>query len=928
MTATARSIVLATALCSGCSLIGSGQEPTIASLGNRLPRLEDIPVDVHEQRAITAYSDFLEAGDSSDARPLAMRRIADLNLEAEPFPQTGERPPGTSLRVADSISLYRQLLEQYPDRADNDMVTYQLARAYEQNGQPKESLATLAHLVRVYPDSSYAQEAHFRRGEILFVQKDYRAAEQAYGFVTAGGAAGPFYRQSLYKSGWCFFKQGLFSEALDAYITLLDLELQNTIESEDRLAELPAARREFVADTLRATSLSFAYEHSADSIAAFFAARHAREFEDILYENLGLLYLQQERYSDAAHSFQSFVERHPLHRQAPRFQMRVIETYEQGGFPTLVLQAKEDFVERYQLQGDYWQQYDKQDSGQVLEFLRLTMTDLSRYYHAQAQRTRKQEDYARAAHWYRTFLGSFADSTEASQMNFLLAELLFESDDFRAATQAYVHTAYDYGSHARAAEAGYSAVLAYARTEERLDGAARVEWHRQSIEHALRFATTFPQHPEALTVRTRTAEQLLAIGDAQRAIVVAEGVTSDPAATAEQQRIAWSIQAHAGFDLGDYLQTEHASQQALSLTHGNSGDRDKITELLAAAIYKQGESAMATGDTAAAVGHFGRVRRAAPTASIVATAEYDTAAALLQQHAWEQATPILERLRRDYPNDARQAEITRRLAAAYLAAEQPQQAASEFERIGHGPGDGEVRREALLQAAELHAEAGQQTRATEVYQYYVEQFPQPVEPAIEARQRLADHYRGVADASAQQRWLSAIIKADRQAGSGRTDRTRYLAAQAAFQLAELTYEAYLDVALRLPLEQSLAAKKQLMESALQQYDQAAAYQVAIVTTAATCRAAEIYAHMGEALLQSERPTGLPGATLAEYELLLEEQAYPFEEQAIALHETNMQRIEDGLYDAWIGRSQADLAILVPGRYAKLERSAAYVQALQ
>jgi hypothetical protein len=251
----------------------------------------------------------------------------------------------------------------------------------------------------------------------------------------------------------------------------------------------------------------------------------------------------------------------------------------------------------------------------------------------------------------------------------------------------------------------------------------------------------------------------------------------------------------------------------------------------------------------------------------------------------------------------------------------------EFERIGHSPGTDEVRREALWQAAELYAGAKQGAHAIEVYEYYVGQFPQPAEPAIEARQRIAEHYREAGNSSARQHWLTAIIHADRKAGSERTDRTRYLAAQATFQLAESAYQSYRSVKLRLPLKQSLTAKKRLMESALQQYEQAAAYQIAIVTTAATCRTAEIYAHMGEALLQSERPAALSADALAEYDLLLEEQAYPFEEKAISLHETNIARIESGLYDAWIGRSQNALATLVPSRYAKLERSAAYVQTL-
>ncbi len=220
-----------------------------------------------------------------------------------------------------------------------------------------------------------------------------------------------------------------------------------------------------------------------------FSTRAAREYEDLLYENLGLLYLQQERYTDAARTFQAFVELHPVHRQAPYFQMRVIETYEQGGFPTLVLQAKEDFVNRYQLQGSYWEHHDSHDSAQVLEFLKSTMTDLSRYYHAQAQRTHTQADYDQAVHWYRTFLGSFADSGEAPQMNFLLAELLFESGKYQAATQEYVHTAYDYGEHARAAEAGYAAVLAYDHAGDHLAGsrqtrvAQAVDRTRPALRH-------------------------------------------------------------------------------------------------------------------------------------------------------------------------------------------------------------------------------------------------------------------------------------------------------------------------------------------------------------------------------------------------------------------------------------------------------------
>jgi hypothetical protein len=289
---------------------------------------------------------------------------------------------------------------------------------------------------------------------------------------------------------------------------------------------------------------------------------------------------------------------------------------------------------------------------------------------------------------------------------------------------------------------------------------------------------------------------------------------------------------------------------------------------------------------------------------------------------------VLDRFRNTYPSDPRQDEVTRRLATAYLAENQPLQAAREFERIGNSHEDPTLRREALWQAAELYDDADQPNAAITAYQHYVAQFPQPVEQAVEARQRIAIHYADINNLAEQQRWLSNIIKADRQAGTQRSDRTRYLAANAQLTLANHAHENYRRVQLVLPLQQSLARKKRLMESAMQQYDQAASYQIAEVTTAATYQTAQIYAQLGAALLESQRPANLSGEALEQYNILLEEQAYPFEEQAITLHETNAQRIESGLYNAWTEKSLQQLARMVPAQYAKLERGASYVTALQ
>lgn len=915
----------------GCSLFRADDAPTIGDLSKRSVRLEDVPIDSGEQQAINAYRRFLDTADRTEARPQAMRRLADINLEAEVLPPEPAEPgaaPQYPQQVQDSIQLYRQVLKNYPDRPDNDSVLYQLARAYEAGGEPDNSLTTLKQLVTRYPDSHYRLEAQFRLGEILFVQKNFRGAEHAYRVVVDSDEGNPFFQQSLYKLGWCYFKQGMYTEGLDAFTALLDRKLANSKDNDDKLAGLERADREMVDDTLRVMSLSYSYEEGARSVAAYFAQRGPRHYEDIVYDRLGKLYLDKERYTDAAETFQSFVNNNPIHRQAPAFQMRVIDAYQAGGFPSLVLQGKKDFVERYNLQGEYWQHYDKADAGEVLGFLKVTMTDLSRYYHAQAQRTRKQEDYAEATHWYRTWLGSFADTPEAPGMNFLLAELLDESGNYREASMEFVHTAYDYGDHEQAAEAGYASVLAYDKEEARISGSGQAAWHRESIENALRFAASFPHHPQALAVLTHSAEQLLAMNENARAIQVARQVIDADAATGEQQRVCWTVQAHAYFELEDFLHAEHAYQQVLARTTANSKDKSALIERLAASIYKQGEAAQAAGDTRTAVAHFQRVRAATPTASIVATADFDAAAGLMRLNDFNAAVVTLEQFRSAYPEDPRQAEVTRRLAAAYLGSARPLQAAQEFERIGRAGGDAKLRSDALWQAADLYAKAGRTTESAAVLVYYIEQFPRPVEAAVEARQRVAEHFRLSGDTRQWHQWLNAIIDADARAGSSRTVRTRYLAANARLTLADAQNTQYQAVALRLPLNKTLATKKRLLEATLAQYEQAAAYDVAEVTNAAAFHTAQLYSHLAKALIESERPKNLGSEALEEYNILLEDQAYPFEEQAISLHETNAARVESGMYDAWIEKSLQALAELVPGKYAKLERSMDYVASLR
>jgi TolA-binding protein len=888
-----------------------------------------------EAKAMESYRLFLDvASEDPVLRAEAMRRLADLQLETADAEElaTNVQALGT---LGSTIEMYEQLLKSYPNYAKNDLVLYQLARAYEAEGRIDESLATLDRLIAEYPRTAHLDEAQFRRGETLFVQKRYRESERAYAYVLGVGDSSSFYEQSLYKHGWAQFKQQQYDDSMGSFFKLLDRQLgTDNAASGDRdpavlYAQMGRAQQELVDDTFRVLSIGFSYLDGPESISRHFTRNGPRPYSFIAYTNLGDLYLEQERYQDAADAYHAFVELDPYHAKAPLLQVEVIEAFKKGGFADLVLEGKENFVETYGPGSPYWQRFTFEQQPEVVAHLKSNVTDLAAYHHAEAQKTHDAREYAAAARWYRSYLQSFPDDANAAQTNFLLAEVLYESGSFRDAAFEYERTAYAYPFHDNAGEAGYAALLAYAKHEQELNGAARAEWHRRAIDSALKFAETYPMHAQAGTVQTDAAEKLFALGEFARARDVGNQVVARvPAVEPALQRTAWTVVAHSEFDLQNFAAAETAYVQLLGFVPAVDSQRGEITERIASSIYKQGEQARTAGQLDVAVEHFLRVSRAAPTSTVRATAEYDAGAALIQMGDWQRATTVLENFRSSFPNHELAADVTTKLAVSYVESGNSARAASEFERIADGDGPVEVKREALWRSAELYEKTGQSVAATAAYARFVERYPSPVVEAVEARQKLIDLFQNAGNQAERTRWMRDLVIADAGAGAERTDRTRYLAAKAQLELAAPTRDAFLGTRLVVPLDKSLEAKQARMQEALAAYGQAADYGIAEVTTAANYEIAELYHALSKDLYASERPPELNVEELEQYEILLEEQAFPFEEEAIELHETNAARTTEGVYDEWVRKSFTALVELLPGRYAKAEMGETVVEAIR
>ena len=907
---------------SGCLAPAGPREPTLADLDNAAA-VEAAPVLLPAQpQASDQLQRALEVADQPQVRQQLREHIADMEMRSGETAQTVDQQDLILYRRA--IAQYQAVLANRPPDPDNDRLHYRLAKAYELAGEPDNALASLEAVTRYCPSSPLCAEAHFRSGEILFSQQRYRQAKAAYGAAIAAGADTPFYRNAVYMRGWAQFKLAEYADALSSLGGIVDDLLADGRTPE----QLTRADQELLEDSLRVLALISYSQDGAATIDEHFGAAGGRTYLPMLYTALADLYLDKQRFSDAASTYGFFLERYPDSDLALDFSLRIIAAYAQGGFPSLALAAKQRFVERYGITSRFWDASSAPARAPVLPHLHEYLRELAQSEHARAQALAKQaqpaskaaapQAYRQAARWYGEFADTFPADPLVPEMTFLGAEALYESADRMAAIAAYERVAYEVRDEQRGAEAAYAAIVAYGELSAAAGPAEATEQlQRRMIDSIVRFAEFYPDDARVPTALAQASETLLALGAYTEAAELAGSTLGRlPPAATDAQLASRLVQGAALFELGDFRGAEQAYAAAMPLLPEGDQRRAPTRDRLAASVYQRAEQSLQAGDLAASAEQFQRIGAVAAGSDIAVQGQFDAAAILVQNQQWQEAEALLTRLQREFPDHPLAAGLPASLSEVYLQQQKWQPAADQLLRIARSSDDAQVREESLYMAATLYQRASQPDAAIGAFQQYIDQYPQQRDRVCEARYQIAEIHQQGGRAEERRRWLKPLLDDPQPAP---TERCQYLAAAAAAVFADDAYQQFSGIRLKLPLKASLERKQAAMKQALTAYERLLGYGIEEFVTLATYRMGDVYRQLGQELLDSERPSRLTPLELEQYDLILEEQVYPFEEKAIALHEINAQRIPRGVYDEWVRRSLADLAALMPVRYGREER---------
>ncbi len=883
------------------------------------------------------YQEIIELVDDAYLKEQIKRRIAGVHmLEGDDKITRAQAAPKKGY-YRDAIDSYIDILEKYPNSPDNAEVLYQLAKAYDIEGQTNNARQMLERLVSRHPYYSNLPEVHFRLGDIYFNNAKYNKAEKAYRETTQAKTS-KLLLNSHYMLAWTLYKQGIYHKSLDHFSYVLNDLLMAELSGR----KLNNIEKPLIKDTLHSMSLALVNLGGASAIEDIDLLQ-GKSFVWRVYDELADFYMQKARYDDTAVTYRDFINVYPMDERAATFNQRLINAYVKGAFPKLVLSEKENYSDRYGPDSKYYAAHvGLQKSIQVN--LKEYYAQLAAHFHSQGQQALKKSEknpeqahlakiasqsLNQAADFYGRYLTLFPADKAVADLRYKKADAHFENKQYVAAAKDYNLVAYNPGRYKLVNKAAYAGIIALnlymdELTAKKVDKEQLDKWQATSLQGMLKFSKVFHNDKRSIAVLTNAAQAMFALNQYDRAIEVATNLIKKTAKlNVNLKKTAYGILGHSYFKKGEYQNAQNNYLAQRKLVKKASSDYVQISEQVAASIFKKAEQLKAQNKPQLAINELLSIKKLAGQSKIRVLAQYDAASMLLAAKDWNKAIKELKQLQKAFTKHELADEFPRKLAFAFEQKKDWKKAAMAYSALSKEDKSPQVRQEAMFIAAGLFEKIGRNKTAIEFFRDYAHKYEKPFDNRMEARFRLASLYEKGGDKTRQLFWLRRVIAGNDTAGSMGTDRSRWLAAWANSKYGDYFAWEFTRRKLRLPIESSMLKKNQYLGDATSRYELAAAYGILEFTSMSSYKIADLYEHFAKELNSAPVPKGLSKQDLALYQQIMTQQAEPFNTLAATIYQSNVDLSWQGHFNDWIVKSFDAMKRLSPARFDKIEEVARY-----
>ncbi|MBK8012227.1 MAG: tetratricopeptide repeat protein [Deltaproteobacteria bacterium] len=586
-----------------------------------------------------------------------------------------------------TIGLHQTLLRRFPDYRLTDAARYLLGYCYTEQGQNQEALEAYQDLVKLNPKSKLLAEVWTRIGEIYFDASDRASLEMAISayLEVQRFPESPYYDKALYKVAWTYYRLDRFSDAVAAFIQLVDYA--------DRQKKLVGVSgSDLRAEAIQYVAISLADEDwgGLERAKEILNPLEKKEYVGELWKRYGEILYDQTRYELAIEVLKYNLERYPNAPHNPESQERIVRAYEQLRDFDRATDARETLVATYS-EGSPWAKANAGDPEALARAADLTERSLytaAIFRHQQAQAFKKagrsqesRTSYVAASRAYEQYLSRFPKSKNAYDFQFFLAECLYYSEDFAQAAQQYDRVRDSQLDNKHLEAAALSSVITYEKLVEQQEAQGKLPKlelltaaqrkgrkidpvvlgpaEQSLVDSSDRFLALLPKSDRAPAIAYRAAEVFYKhdqLDEARRRFeaIVAKYPASDVA------RYSSNLIIESYLAVEDWTNVERTSQRLIEVAESSSdpdtAKKQAFVESLrvfkVGAQFKQAEQFDAEGKFEDAANTYVRLVDENPAHEFADKALFNAAVAYEKVRRFDTASGIYQRIYDSYPKSA------------------------------------------------------------------------------------------------------------------------------------------------------------------------------------------------------------------------------------------------------------------------------------
>jgi TolA-binding protein len=901
--------------------------------------------------------------ENSETEFLSRMRDYDHALEEFRLGKAAGRPEQPRIDLTNSLKVYEEILEKHPQFPRTDTVLYLYGFGLNEQGDEPAALSIYRVLLKRFPQSSFVPDAHLAIGEYHFAKGHYSRAKGSYEKVLLHPNSA-LIDLALYKTAWCYFKEGNAKEAANRFRRVLRRSKEQQLQGKKSRVE--ASATELEKEALEDLALTFSESGGAKEAYRFMKQVGGQEYSIRVLRQLGEVFFRQARYDEAIDSFRMLVDQFPLARRNPEHHARIADAYQREGKLEDALREHRALASRYGPGSSWARENAPHDEAIIEEANRLSEVSLrfvATYRHKQAQQKKTRPAYLESSRAYQEYLKLFAENPQAPKIHFYLGEVLYKLERFEQAAYHYGQAAGKARDAGTKKEASYAAILSFDHLRKKpgesrepptkeqplkkaeqgfvqaVDEYGRIAPDNQRLPH-LRFEVgkTFYYRGQY----TRAAQQFLGVVQNYPQNKFAEPA-ADLALDCYSRKKDWpSLEKKAK----SFLRQGTFKGQELG---------GKLMGFATAAIFQNAAKLYKQKDYSEAAGEYQRLVSEFPQDPKAPKALFNAAVSLEQAGEKQKAVATYERIMQKYPDRA--ADATFVIAGIYERQYDYEKAARHYANFAEKFKGDQRAPAALFQAALLyHAQRffGQEAA---ILQVFTERYPrhdqagsalfragQALERAGQTRQAELIFARYLKKQASRQKQVreATLHLAQAQLKLGRRFKARShfercgafsarkpprgtelaSAAHCRFMLGEMVFDEYKKIKLRPPkkrLVKLLKKKAQMLKEAEGIFTNVVAAGHMEWASAALFRIGDMYAKFAQAIYQAPMPKRLSQKELSVYRQELQSLAYPIEDKALSTFTISHEMAKKhGYFSRWSEKTIQELRKLDPGKYPQEE----------